>query len=345
MKKVIFILAFAISITSCSQNKNQPSTTYNKKTMYDINQYIFPEAKDITEANFVEKLNSQIKHYDSEPIYYFRTSKKNCLIEIYVNDVSLFDDYEISNYITPTPLSSLFLKSGEQKVTVKMYPIGNLNNESLGVKDALPINKLTEESQVMISIISIDEKSKKGLDDEKVITQKISPKEAAGKEYYEFNFTFDAKVPYEFEGWKKGQNLKKLDQELVRKKALEFYNMVGQIYISKDLDAQLKIDFPSNVRIKGSYYRDKQNLEETLEEYKNDIMGNKYTLETIKDYKMEYMGEGRLLRLITNSQDLDLRNGGALFLKYGEGGIFVPPITLYLPEGRNLATQGFMMWK
>nr|WP_314499511.1 hypothetical protein [uncultured Chryseobacterium sp.] len=343
MKKVIFVLAFTLSITGCSQN--QQSTINNQQPMYDIDQYIFPEAKDITEANFVEKLNSQIKHYNSEPIYYFRTNKRNCLIEIYVNDVSLFDDYDLSNYITPTPLSSLFLKSGEQKVTVKMYPIGNLNNESLGVKDAVPVTKLTEESQVMISIISIDEKSNKGLDDEQLITQKVSPKEVAGRAYYEFSFTFDAKVPFEFEGWKKGQNLQKLDQELVRKKALEFYNMVGQMYLNKDLDAQLKIDFPSTVRIKGSYYRDKQNLTETLAEYKDDITGNNYTLETIKDYRIEYMGEGRLLRLITNSKDPDLRNGGALFLKYGKGGIFVPPITLYLPEGRNLATQGFMMWK
>jgi len=344
MKKVIFILAFAISITSCSQNKDQQSTTNSKKNMYDINQFIFPEAKEITQANFVEKLDSQIKHYDNEPVYYFRINKQNCLIEIYVNDISIYDDYKLSNLITPIEIGNI-LKSGSQKVTVKMYPVGNLNNETLGVKDVSPVTKITEGAQVMISVINIDEKSTKGLDDEKVITQKVSPKEVAGKEYYEFNFTFDAKVPYEFEGWTKGQNLKKLDQELVRKKALEFYNMVGQIHINKDLDAWLKLYFPSNIRNMSFIYADRKYLNDLLSELKQDVTGNDYTISPIKDYKMEYMGDGRLVRLMTNSQDPDLRNGGALFLKYGEGGISVPGITLYLPEGRNLATQGFMMWK
>lgn len=161
-----------------------------------------------------------------------------------------------------------------------------------------------------------------------------------GKNYYEFSFTFNAKVPYEFDGWTKGQDLTKLDQELVRKKALEFYKMVGEIYENKDLNSRLNLDYPSTVRI-----RDKQSIEETLTEYRDDLTKYDFTIEPFKDFKMEYMGNNKLLRLITNSQDPDLRNGGALFLKYGEDGISVPDITLFLPEGRDLATQGFMMWK
>lgn len=347
MKKIIFILAIALSISSCSQNKkveNKQLTTNNSKTMYDINQYIFPEAKDITAVNFVERLNSQIKHYDKEPIYYFRINKQNCLIEIKINDITDYNDYEISNYITPIEIGNI-LKSGLQKVTVKMYPVGDLNNESLGVKNVAPMTKLTESSQVAISVISIDEKSAKKLDDEKLIVQETSPKEAAGKDYYEFSFTFNADVPYEFEGWTKGQDLRKLDQDLVKKKAVEFYNMVGQIHVNKDLDSKLKLDYPSTVRIKSSFYRDKQNLKETLAEYKSDITEYNYEMESLKDFKIEYMGEGKLLRLITNNPDMDLRGGGALLLLYGKTGVFQPGITLFLPEGRDLATQGFMMWK
>ena len=92
------------------------------KLTYNINDYIYPEAKNITESNYVEKLNSQIKHFNEEPIYYLRTNKQNCLIEVYVNDVRNFRDYEISNYITPIEISNV-LKSGSQKITVKMYPI------------------------------------------------------------------------------------------------------------------------------------------------------------------------------------------------------------------------------
>lgn len=58
------------------------------------------------------------------------------------------------------------------------------------------------------------------------------------------------------------------------------------------------------------------------------------------------MKGGKLLCLIRKSLDLKLRVGGELMLEYGEEiSIFQPGITLYLPEGRDLATQDFMMWK
>lgn len=55
--------------------------------MYDINQYIPQESKNINNNNYSEKVYESIKHYDKEPIYYFRVNKQNCLIEIKVNDV------------------------------------------------------------------------------------------------------------------------------------------------------------------------------------------------------------------------------------------------------------------
>lgn len=341
MKKLICFFSILTSLICC-EKKNTNKLEKNKM-MYDINKYIFPEAKDVTTSNFVEKLNSQIKHYDSEPIYYFRLNKQNCLVELYINDVSIFDDYEISNYITPIEIGHI-LKSGSQKVTVKMYPIGNLNNESWGKTDAKPTTHLTEDSQVAISIISIDEKGNKGLDDEKLITKQMSPKDATGKEVYEFSFTFDAVVPYEFEGWNKGQDLRKLNQNLVRNKALEFYKMVGEIHMNKDVNSWLKLNYPSDIRIKSAFFRDKQNLQETLTEYENIFKGVDFTVNPIKDYKMDYMANGKLLMLITNNMKSEYRGGGALYLAHS-GGFYLPSITLFLPEGRDLATQGFMMWK
>ena len=39
-------------------------------------------------------------------------------------------------------------------------------------------------------------------------------------------------------------------------------------------------------------------------------------MEPIQDYKMKYEGSGKLLRLVTNSFDADLRNGRVLWLSY-----------------------------
>ncbi|WP_282631115.1 hypothetical protein [Empedobacter sedimenti] len=343
MKQTILITALLISALSCSQKKTEQPKT-KTQPMTNIDQYIAHEAKNITAANYVEKLNAQIKHYPEEPIYYFRINKQNCLVEVYINDIKNYTDFKLGNYITPTEVGHI-LKSGPQTITVKMYPVGNLLNESWGKTDAKPMAELTENSEVSIEIVRIDEKSKKGLNDEISIIKKISPKEVTGKETFEFSFTFDAKVPYEYEGWTKGQDISKLDQELVRKKAVEFYEMIGKLYVNKELDNVLKLDYPADIRIKGTYYVNKLNLQETLEEYTDDVKGYNYKMEPIQNYKMEYMGNKKLLRLVTNSLDIDLRGGGALWLSYDDDGFFAPGITLYLPEGRDLATQGFMMWK
>ena len=55
----------------------------------------------------------------------------------------------------------------------------------------------------------------------------------------------------------KGQDLTKLDQNLLRKKALDFYHMVGEIHINEDLNSWLKLCYPSNVRNMSFIYANK----------------------------------------------------------------------------------------
>jgi len=307
-----------------------------------MNKYIPEESKDIDRTNYAQKVYESVKHYDKEPVYYFRVHKQNCLIEIYINDVRNYRDYELSNIITPTKIGHI-LKSGKQKVKVKMYPVGDLINQDLGLENASPATILSDKAQVAIEVVMMDNKSRKVFDDEKLITKQVSPKEAAGKESYEFTFTFDAEVPYEFEGWTNGQDLRKLDPDLVHQKALEYYKMVGQLFLQKDMDSRLKLQYPFEQRMAGMYYLNKQYLDELVDEFKGE-MDREYTILPFENYTIEYMGDGRLIRLVTNSQDPDFRGGGALYLDYDEG-TFLPGITLYLPKGRDLKTQGFMMWK
>ena len=314
------------------------------KSFEGIDNYIPDESKDIDRTNYAQKVYESVKHYDKEPVYYYRVHKQNCLIEIYINDVNDYDDFELSNVITPTEIGHI-LKSGKQKVKVKMYPVGDLINKDLGLENAPPATILSDKASVAIEVVMMDNKSRKGFADEKLIVQKVSPKgAAAGKEYYEFMFTFDVDVPYEFEGWTKGQDLRKLDPELVHQKALEYYKMVGQLFVQKDLDSWLKVKYPVQQRIAGMYYRDKQYVDELVDEIKQE-MNRDYQILPFGKYTQEYMGDGKLLRLVTDNQKSSFRGGGALYLTYGNGGVHLPGITLYLPKGRDLKTQGFMMWK
>ena len=344
MRKLGYILVCCLGISACSQNsRGQAVIERETKSIDNLDNYIPDDSKDIDRTNYAQKVYESVKRYEKEPIYYYRVHKQNCLIEIYINDVKDYRDFELSNVITPEEIGHI-LKSGPQKVKVKMYPVGDLINKDLGLENAPPATILSDKASVAIEVVMIDNKSRKGFDDEKLIAQKVSPKDAAGKEYYEFMFTFDAEVPYEFEGWTKGQDLRKLKPELVHQKALEYYRMVGQIFLQKNLDSWLKIHYPFEQRIAGMYYWDKQYMDELVDEVKEE-MDREYKIQPFGKYTVEYMGDGKLLRLITASQDPVFRGGGALYLDYGNGGVFRPGITLYLPKGRDLETQGFMMWK
>lgn len=339
MRKVFLIVMSVISVLGCSQeNKNKIENKINM----NFENYIPAESKNINRNNYTDKVLESIKNYKYEPVYYLRINKQNCLIEVKINDVVDYKDYELSNTITPIKIGQI-LKSGQQKVTVRMYPVGDLINQDLGLKNQPPKTKLSDKAIVDISIVMIDEKSNKNFDDEKVIATQQSSKDAAGKEFYEFSFLFDAEVPYEFEGWTKGQDLRKLDQKILQKKALEYYEMVGEIHLNQDVDTWLKINFPLEKRIQGSFYSSKENLADLINEFNDDVK-QKYTMHPIKNYKIEFMGDGKLLRLRQNSNDEKYRGKGALMLESDEG-FYFPGITLYLPEGRDLATQGFMMWK
>lgn len=190
---------------------------------YNIDNFVDQGSKHITKDNYVSEMMKRIKRYPSEPIYYLRINKQNCLIEILVNDVRQLTDYELSNYVTPDEIAGLILKSGKQSVTVRMYPVEDLINESLG-KEGPPIDTLMDNSSVAISVIRLDNNSPKGLNDEVVVTKNLSPSKdgrflGAGLPFYEYSFTFQAEVPYELEGWTKGQDLRKLDQKKTRGKS------------------------------------------------------------------------------------------------------------------------------
>ena len=182
--------------------------------------------------------------------------------EAYVNDILVEQSNETGMHNTLININQAILKSGTYNFRIKVYPtVGEekgiepqtLSFLKVGLSkyEKIPVGEgaLPDTYQYLQSypIAKID---------------KPIP-------FYEVTGEFKAEVPYEVEGWSKGQDLSKMDQNKLQEKVVAYYQKLWNI----------------------------------------------------------------------------LNNGGALFLKYGEGGIFVPPITLYLPEGRNLATQGFMMWK
>jgi hypothetical protein len=307
----------------------------------------YPE---INAANFEQKLLANVKHYANEPMYYMRINKSNCVLEILVNDYEIHRDYELSNYATPIEINHGILKSGEQKLTYRLYPVGNLIKEEYGEGDS--VTTLTDNTALSISIIKMDNKGQQKLEDEVVVMKHASLTDAngrfiaSGKPYYEFTFSFNAEVPYVHEGWSKGQDLTKIDQEVLEQKAVEFYKAYAKVYENKDANLLTKLFFGEEKRNASSLYKKQSDINQLWKEYLSDLNEKDMKIRPIENYKMVYLGNGRIVFLLLNSLEFPYRGGGALRVhstdKDGDEVVYMPRIYLHLPEGKKIEDGLYM---
>lgn len=336
MKKTFLLYGILMFVFACGQEKKQSININPMNTQYP----------DVNATNFEQRLSNALKHYEKEPLYYMRINKMNCVVEILVNDYPVHKDYELSNYATPLAINRAILKSGEQKLTYRMYPIGDLLKENYDEGDT--VKTLTGGTSINISIIKMDNNGKKGLEDEEVVMKHMSLNDskgrfiAAGKPYYEFTFSFNAQVPYENEGWTKGQDLTKLDQKLLEKKAIEFYEEYGKTYENKDADLQAKVKFGTERRNAIASYKRSSDIKDLWKEYQSDLNEKNLKVLPLQNYRMVFFGNNRIVFLQSNSLKLDYRGYGALLVE-SDDSTTMPGIYLYLPEGKKLEDGLYMI--
>ena len=336
MKKIIAILTLATLFTACGQEKKNTIKTLTMNIQY-------PE---INAKNFEQRLLNSVKRYDKEPLYFIRINKINCLVEVLINDYPVHKDYKLANYATPLRINDAILKSGEQKLTYRLYPVGNLIKEEYGEGDT--VTTLTDNTAVSISIIKLDNNSQKDLEDEEIVIKHNCLSDtkgnfiASGKPYYEFTFPFNANVPYENEGWTKGQDLTKLDQKLLQQKAIQFYNFYGKIYEEKNDNILAKLKFGEEKRNAKAFYKNTSDIHKLWNEYLHKINADNITVQPIDNYKIAFYGNGRIISLRLKSIEVGYRNSGALIIKNNES-TFMPGIFLYLPEGKKLEDGLYMI--
>ena len=341
MKKIFLLSGIFMFVFACGQEKKKTTNT-------EIMNIQYPE---INANNFEQKLSNAVKHYEKEPMYYMRINKINCTIEILINDYRVHKDYELSNYATPLEINHAILKSGEQKLTYRLYPVGDLIKEEYGEGDT--VTTLTNNTSVSISIIKMDNNGEKNLEDEEVVMKHISLNDAkgnfiaSGKPYYEFSFSFNAQVPYENEGWSKAQDLTKLDQKLLEQKAVEFYKEYGEIYKNRDADLLAKLSFGEEKRNAIALYKRHSNINKLWNEYLSDLNEDKIEIQPLENYKTVFLGNGKIIFLQLTSLVNPYRGAGALRInsvdKEGYKVAYMPHIYLYLPDDKKLEDGLYMI--
>jgi len=299
---------------------------------------------EITSDNIAQKTIEQIKHYPSEPIYYIYAANSLCVYEILVNDLPVHQNYEYQQLGTPIYINRAILRSGRQKITYRIYPGPKDFNGGSDVFDAETSFRVTVCKQDLKVSGSHEELKIEKLPVKEVkVGESESQKEiefvGKGQKYYEHSFYFDATVPYEIEGWSKGQDLRTIDEDVLKQEVLKFYMSRKKAVEKKDKDALAKQMFLGFKEPFISEYREAKYVKDAWNEFITTYDNPTYEFQPIENYKMELFSYGRLVCLRQISNDPRNREQSALWGKYkDEYGTIADFHRLYLfiPEGKGL---------
>ncbi len=305
--------------------------------------------KDITADNFINRMLKEVKHYDKEPRYFIRPVQNNCVFEVLINDKRVYNDYGLEVTATPISINHAILKSGEQTLTVRMYPLGDLLKDNYDTGNT--ITTLLDNTSMKIEVVKYDAYNiSHRLSDENTVLTHYSPTKegskkfiGAGLPYYEYTFSFNAEVPYHIEGWQNSQDLTAFDKEELEAQVKKYYKQVKEIYLTEDIDALAKISFGDYLIIAKSKYYNKQDIKEMLNSLEEEIHYKEKDFGNFASEKMSFYGRNKIVSLRHTSFDpIDerLRGESALWFKYndeeyGLSGYF-PSVDLHLPQGESL---------
>ncbi|WP_157451700.1 hypothetical protein [Cellulophaga lytica] len=280
----------------------------------------------ITIHNVTDKMWQAKPNYNKQPMYLLRINQEYCTYEVLVNDFPVKEYYRSGKLATAIKINRAILKSGPQKVTIRMYPYGDLLQQEFG-EDQPYMSTLKKGSAMLVEVIKVPDWKNYNISKEESIkvvkTEGYDNQEfvGAGLPFYEFSFTFKAEVPFEFEGWTNGIDLRKVDSTVLKQKIISYFKMYQKKYEEKDVNAIVDLNYNFTLRNVTTQYQSKQHLKEIWEEYANDLAINDKEFQPLKDYELAFFGDGKIATLKFNSNingDSRLRGESALYFLYDD---------------------------
>ncbi|MNK06021.1 hypothetical protein D3C87_239110 [compost metagenome] len=329
IKNAILVFLLIFSVSSCSDSNKQNKSEIDETT---------PK---LTSTDYVETLLKSAKHSPQEPFYYLFVSHEACYFQILVNDLPVYNYFNLGQVVTPIDIYSAINRSGKQTITYKLYPQTE-SQQGEGAKTLL------DWTNIKIEVFQRNkaDTGKNTFANEKPVVKHSSLTEADGKtfigkdkDYYECSFTFDANVPYENKGWESSTDLSKLDQKELLTKTENAYKQVWQMKDNKKVDDFFALVFNKEKENAQCEYSIKNDLQESLKNYMEPLSAKGYKMQPLENYKLVLYGGGRLVRLEQTSLDKRLRGESALWSKYKDedGNVIASFISLYLhiPKGKT----------
>ena len=257
----------------------------------------------------------------------------NIPVIVYVNDIKAS---ELNMPLgTAIDLNPYVLKNGKCKIKLQIFPLFRRGDTLVTVENIMRCNLFFG------SYIRNKETDKILNYKADVALPIVAPKEDVP--YFEQEWDVElTELPYELEGWSKGQDLRKWDKKELEKKVVEYYqklwrilnNGEGERYMDLWKQADQELMFYDYETDYDSIYK------EESEEIKKNCTDNMIYLE---DYEMKLYAEGKLVclerkthtREFNNYSPLDIKGWSPLIRKGRKSGAEDFPVKLYLPEGSN----------
>ncbi|WP_315046592.1 hypothetical protein [Capnocytophaga sputigena] len=252
--------------------------------------------------------------------------------ELYINDIKADFDYVGAN--SGVDMNPYILKNGKYKVKLRIFPAFKAGKKLIEFDDI-------EKSNISFDSYIRNKETNEILNYNSIPLPIVAPKEDVP--YFEQEWDVElTELPYELEGWSKGQDLRKWDKKELEKKVVAYYqklwrilnNGEGERYMDLWKQADQELMFYDYETDYDSIYK------EESEEIKKNCTDNMIYLE---DYEMKLYAEGKLVclerkthtREFNNYSPLDIKGWSPLIRKGRKSGAEDFPVKLYLPEGSN----------
>lgn len=321
MKKIIATVLIFASL-SCKENLSNEikDKIANKENFWENRDKIINKNQNIME--YPVKNNSVIAEERTNRIY---IDNMECQFEIFVDDVLLFKIMgEVSKNgggITGSyDINQLMLSSGNHEVKVRMYPkygkkifgkegyvnmtFSHFKNRDLRTEQY--IDKMNGHNGIEINqsskqwIEKWDQETQVGYDGDYVAK---SPERFEGLPIYEWRRTFDADVPFSFDGWRKSIDIQKEEKDEkkdIKKELFEQYKIIYEIIKNKDTSHYLTLVKEREDLITSCLYYKENEKKLRSDEFIKLIQSNDYELLPLfeETFQLEYQGYGKLAMLL-----------------------------------------------
>ena len=255
--------------------------------------------------------------------------------ELYINDILAVSRSRGSN--AAIDINPYVLKNGKYKIKLRLLPYWHLNETTVSKSDI-------ENARLFFGSYIRNKETNEILNYKADVALPIvAPKEDVP--YFEQEWDVElTELPYELEGWSKGQDLRKWDKKELEKKVVAFHQKIRKILNDGNSEEWMKLIQKRFDEVCIFDYLSEKRIEKDLEEIKEDVEEySKGTMIPLEDYELKLYAEGKLVTLerkthtkeFNNYSPLDIKGWSPLISKGTTYGAAPYPILLYLPQGSD----------